>query len=98
MKPKPDPELIDDENPEWSDQDFARAVPFSRLPPALQATFRSTPHIVIEERAGTGPKFVAVPIAEDIVAMFQATGDGWEQRMNDVLKEWILANFPFDLP
>jgi uncharacterized protein (DUF4415 family) len=54
---------------------------------------------VIEEPVGTeGPKFVAVPIAEDIVAMFQATGDGWEQRMNDVLKEWILANFPFDLP
>lgn len=32
----PDPELIDDENPEWTDEMFARAVPFSGLPPELQ--------------------------------------------------------------
>ena len=32
----PDPELIDDENPEWTDEMFARSVPFSGLPPELQ--------------------------------------------------------------
>jgi len=34
---KPDPELSDDENPEWTEEMFAKAVPFSALPPALQA-------------------------------------------------------------
>jgi hypothetical protein len=34
---KPNPELIDDENPEWTEEDFARAVPFSALPAELQA-------------------------------------------------------------
>jgi len=35
---KPDPELIDDENPEWTDDDFARARPAREvLPPALYA-------------------------------------------------------------
>jgi len=28
--------LIDDENPEWSEEDFAKAVPFSALPIDLQ--------------------------------------------------------------
>ncbi len=32
----PNPELIDDENPEWTDEMFARAVPFSGLPPEMQ--------------------------------------------------------------
>jgi uncharacterized protein (DUF4415 family) len=96
MKPKPDPEMIDDENPEWTDDNFARAVPFSRLPPLLRETLASVPHVVIAEPPGSGLKFVPLPIREDIVAMFQATGEGWEQRINDVLHEWIAANFPFD--
>jgi hypothetical protein len=33
---KPNPELIDDENPEWTEEDFAKAVPFTRLPVELQ--------------------------------------------------------------
>jgi hypothetical protein len=32
----PDPELIDEDNPEWTDEMFARAVPFSGLPKELQ--------------------------------------------------------------
>jgi hypothetical protein len=31
------PDRIDDENPEWTAEDFARAVPFSALPVELQA-------------------------------------------------------------
>jgi hypothetical protein len=33
---KPNPELIDDENPEWTEEDFAKAVPFSGLPLEMQ--------------------------------------------------------------
>ncbi|MBC7857974.1 MAG: BrnA antitoxin family protein [Burkholderiaceae bacterium] len=25
----------------------------------------------------------------DVLAAFKATGDGWQTRMNDVLKEWL---------
>jgi hypothetical protein len=32
----PDPELVDEENPEWTDEMFARAVPFTGLPKELQ--------------------------------------------------------------
>jgi hypothetical protein len=34
---KPNPQLRDDENPEWTQEDFAKAVPFSGLPAELQA-------------------------------------------------------------
>ncbi len=34
--PDPDPELIDDENPEWTEEDFVKAVPLSGLPLELQ--------------------------------------------------------------
>jgi len=38
MSTKPDPELIDDEIPEWTAEDFARARPAREvLPPALYA-------------------------------------------------------------
>jgi hypothetical protein len=39
---KPNPELIDDENPEWTDEDFAKAVPFTGLPDELQNRLSST--------------------------------------------------------
>lgn len=30
----------------------------------------------------------------DILNAFMATGEDWEQRMNDALREWMRANFP----
>jgi len=42
----PEPEMIDDENPEWTDEDFARAVPFSALPVELQQLLSSEKRVV----------------------------------------------------
>ena len=38
--------MIDDENPEWTDEDFARAVPFSALPAELQQLLSSEKRVV----------------------------------------------------
>lgn len=38
---KPNPELIDDENPEWTEEAFAKAVPFSAVPAELQELLKS---------------------------------------------------------
>jgi len=43
--PAPDPELIDDENPEWTDEMFAKAVPFSALPAELQTLLSEEKHV-----------------------------------------------------
>ena len=38
---RPNPERIDSENPEWSEEDFAKAVPLSGLPAELQTLLSS---------------------------------------------------------
>jgi hypothetical protein len=43
---RPNPELIDDENPEWTEEDFAKSVPFSGLPPELQKLLSEEKHVV----------------------------------------------------
>ena len=42
----PNPEHIDDENPEWTDETFAKAIPFSALPSALQELLASPKQVV----------------------------------------------------
>ncbi|MGA2809588.1 MAG: hypothetical protein ABSE87_15780 [Terracidiphilus sp.] len=50
---RPDPELIDDENPEWTDEDFAKAVHFSALPAELQALLSSPKKLSPDADAST---------------------------------------------
>jgi hypothetical protein len=52
----PDPELIDEENPEWTAEDFARAVPFSGLPKELQELLLQPKHISPDLKAKTTSK------------------------------------------
>ena len=40
MKRKPDPELIDLENPEWRAAEMAHSVPFAGLPKSLRVKLR----------------------------------------------------------
>lgn len=83
----PNPELIDDDNPEWTEADFKRAVPFSALPESLQTTLLSL--------KGRGKQQSPTKISttvrfdSDVLEAFRATGQGWQTRMNDALKEWL---------
>jgi uncharacterized protein (DUF4415 family) len=88
MNPKPNPELVDDENPEWTEATFKRAVSYEQLPQALQEKLGGHGHSVLVE---TGD-MVAVSISADVVDGFRATGADWEQRINAVLTEWLLAH------
>lgn len=84
---KANPESIDNDNPEWSEDDVKNAVPFSALPESLQATLRSL--------KGRGkqqsPTKVSTTVRfdRDVLDAFRATGHGWQKRMNDALKEWL---------
>jgi uncharacterized protein (DUF4415 family) len=85
MNTKPNPELIDDENPEWTDEDFANSLRFSELPEDLQSTLRRV----------RGPnklptkKQVAIRFDADVLDALRATGKGWQTRVNDVMREWV---------
>ncbi len=77
----PNPELIDDDNPEWTEEDFKNTVPFSALPESLQATLRG---LKIEK---TTKISTTVCFDKDVIDAFRMTGKGWQTRMNEALKE-----------
>lgn len=91
MKRKPNPELIDEENPEWTEEDFKRAKPFSALPASLQATLRRAPRgpqkAPVKER-------ITIRLSPEVVASFRATGEGWQTRLDAALKDWLKTHTP----
>ncbi len=90
MKRKPDPELIDQDNPEWTKADFARAVPFSKLPRSLQNKLRA---VRGPQKAPTKER-ITIRLSPEVVAQFRATGDGWQTRVDAALKDWLESHTP----
>jgi uncharacterized protein (DUF4415 family) len=82
-KPKFDSRLHD-ENPEWTEQDFAKAKPAPEvLPPEVIAQFKNKggrPRIENPKEA------VKLRIDADVLARFRESGPGWQTRINGILK------------
>ncbi|MCI5763645.1 BrnA antitoxin family protein [Actinobacillus porcinus] len=83
-------QFIDDESPEWTDEDFKRALKFEEMSPELQ-------QLVLwsrERKRGRPPmeeKKVSVTIrySSKVIDAFKATGKGWQSRMNQVLEDYV---------
>jgi uncharacterized protein (DUF4415 family) len=82
-KPKFDPKLHD-ENPQWTEGDFAKAKPASEvLPPEVIAQFKNKggrPRIENPKEA------VKLRIDADVLAKFRESGPGWQTRINGILR------------
>ncbi|WP_233233734.1 BrnA antitoxin family protein [Bordetella sp. LUAb4] len=89
---KPNPELIDDENPEWTEEDFKRARPASEvLPEAVQAKLgmrRRGP-----QKSPT-KQTVTIRLSPDVLEAFRATGYGWQTRVDVALRDWLKTHRP----
>lgn len=88
---------IDDENPEWTAEDFARARPASEVLPKLVRTVAATE--MLRPKRGrpvsANPKaHVNIRLDPDVVAAFRATGRGWQTRLNGALKDWLKDHSP----
>jgi uncharacterized protein (DUF4415 family) len=82
MKHNPNPELIDDENPEWTDVMLKEAKTATELFPQLLKNNNAT--------ASVGNKIkTTVFFDADIVSAFRMTGNDWQVRMNNALREWL---------
>lgn len=47
-------------------------------------------NVVAGRPAGSGGKVsTTIRFDAEVLAAFKATGDGWQTRINDVLKEWL---------
>ena len=78
----------DSENPEWTREEFARAVTFDKLPTSLRQKIAS-------RRRGPQKVPTKVPVSirlsPEVVAAFRASGAGWQSRVDDILREHIKA-------
>ena len=80
---KKEPEF-DEDNPVWTEEDFARARPAHEvLPPEVLALFPRT------RGAQKLPRKVPVSIrlSREVVEHFKATGPGWQRRIDETLKK-----------
>jgi uncharacterized protein (DUF4415 family) len=97
MKRKPNPELIDDESPELTDEWFARAKPASEVLPGLIGKAAATD--VVSPRRGrpalaTPKQHVNIRLDPDVLDAFKRRGPGWQTRMNAALREWLATHVP----
>lgn len=90
MERRPDPGKIDSDNPEWTEEDFARALPFERLSDDLKAKLRRSRGA---QKAPTKER-VTIRLSPEVVAKFRATGNGWQTRMDAALKDWLETHEP----
>jgi uncharacterized protein (DUF4415 family) len=77
---------IDSENPEWTRQEFARAVTFDKLPSRLRQKLSS-------RKRGPQKAPLKVPVSirlsPDVVEAFRASGAGWQARVDEILRDHI---------
>ena len=77
--------VFDDDNPEWTEVDFARARPASEIfPPEIVA-------LLVKKggRPNQDKQQVTLRIERSVLDHFKAAGPGWQTRINDALKRAI---------
>ncbi len=73
----------DGDNPEWTDEDFARAKPFGEVFPQQHAAWKNRGR----PPAATPKVHIGFRLAADVVAGIRASGRGYNARVEQVLRE-----------
>lgn len=90
MSRKREPSVVfDDDNPEWTEEDFARARPASELPPEVLAHLPKTLARVRGLQKAATKKPVSLRLSAEVVEHFRADGPGWQTRIDQALKDII---------
>lgn len=91
MSKKPNPERLDDENPEWTAEDVAKARPASEVLPQLFGE-----KVAKEMLKPRGRPRVAFPkerinirLSHEVVEHFKLAGEGWQTRIDTALRQFI---------
>lgn len=95
MPRKPNPELIDQDSPEATEEWFAKARPAKDVLSGLLG--ESAAEEMLKPKRGRPPsaapkEHVNIRLDADIVQSFRRTGDGWQTRLNNALREWLDAH------
>jgi uncharacterized protein (DUF4415 family) len=76
------PVTFDDDNPEWTEADFAKAKPIEQFPQLAKAF----PGVRGAQKASTKVP-VSLRLDRDVVERFKAGGPGWQARINEALRK-----------
>ena len=81
--------VVDDENPEWTDEMFAAAVPAIEFYTKRMGKEKAE-EFVYKKRGrpkSENPKeLISIRVDADIVKKLRSTGDGWQSRVNEELR------------
>lgn len=89
-RPPPPPEGEYDDNPEWTEEDFARARPASEVHgPEFAAKLirRGRPPLAEGEKK----EAVSIRLSPDVLAHFRAGGEGWQTRIDEALRKVMVG-------
>ena len=75
--------MVDEVGPELTEEDFAQVKRFSDLPVEHQRILKG----IMEENAAR--KKVSVSLPQEVVEKMQATGEGWELRIEEAVRQWL---------
>jgi len=83
MAKKPDPFVSDKDNPEWTEDEFARAKPFKDVFPKQYKEWKKMGRPPV-----ASPKLhIGFRFAADVVRGIKATGRGYNARVEKLLRD-----------
>jgi len=92
MGKRPNPELIDGDNPELTDEWFARARPAAEV---LREQFgaEAVAHLLKPKRGrplkAARKRAINIRLSPEVLEHFRASGPGWQTRVDEVLKTHV---------
>ena len=86
-RPKPNPELIAAENPEWLAADFKKGR--AALPPSLSGKLG----VRGPQKHPTKEK-INIRLSPAVLDAFRAAGAGWQTRIDEALQDWLKTHQP----
>jgi uncharacterized protein (DUF4415 family) len=82
------PVIFDEDNPEWTEADFARARPAAEvLPAAFMGAAAGSGRSPAGAVSVGARQRVTLSLDRDVLEAFRATGPGWQNRINEVLRK-----------
>lgn len=79
--------VFDDDNPEWTEEDSARALRGDDIPAPIREAFgKASRGRPIGSTKPHAKKPLTLRLDPDVIEGWRASGPGWQTRMNDALR------------
>ena len=91
MKKRINPKLIDSDNPEITNDDFAKMRPASEVLPEIFGTEIAKELLIPRgrPRLEKTKEHINIRLSPDVVEHFKSAGSGWQSRIDAALRQYI---------